>query len=116
MKDTNLLQETIIALTQQSKTVSEVLWVGAEGVGKMSWDQFASVADFMYNSDFGLNEIRENLVVAGSDWWLERWEYDGSEGWSYKTLPKEPEAVLLVNRDTLSHEYGDPISEEHTAI
>ena len=37
------------------------------------------------------NEIMQYFRVAvGDNWWLERAEYDGSEWWEFKTIPKEP--------------------------
>ena len=32
-----------------------------------------------------------DLLIVGKDFWLERVEYDGSEWWEFKTMPREPE-------------------------
>lgn len=42
------------------------------------------------NNGYGWPEIPKDLVVVGDNWWLERAEYDGSEWWEFKTIPKEP--------------------------
>ncbi len=85
----NLLEETIKILEEYSKTPSDVLWVGDETVA-FSWDYFASIADREYDSGFGGQEVLANLLVVGADWWLERFEYDGSEHWELKTMPIKP--------------------------
>jgi len=40
-----------------------------------------------YDSGYGSAEIREDLIIVGNGWWLERDEYDGSEWWVYRTKP-----------------------------
>ena len=79
---TNLLQETITYLASNNLSPSDVVWVGnREGTIWFSWDQFASMADKEYDDGYGACEVCVDLVVVGGDWWLERWEEDGSEGW-----------------------------------
>lgn len=55
-----------------------------------------------YDAGFGAAEIREDLVIVGKNWWLERREYDGSEWWVFRTMPELLEndigiAVLTTN-------------------
>jgi hypothetical protein len=90
----NLLQETIDYLKENGKSVSDVQWVGSEDVF-FSWEEFAKVADISYNDSYGIVEIVFDLVVVGSDFWLERSIYDGSEEWAFKTLPKKPETHII---------------------
>ncbi len=85
----SLLKETIKCLEDNGKTITDVVWVGT-GDKWFSWGEFASIADFEYDSGYGGNEIKMNLVVVGKDFWLERHEYDGSEWWEFKTLPQKP--------------------------
>jgi hypothetical protein len=40
-------------------------------------------------------------MVIGSDWWLERHEYDGSEWWEFKSLPKPREAAQPLTAASL---------------
>ena len=44
------------------------------------------VLDFEYDNGYGYQEI-DGIVLFSDNSWLERWEYDGSEGWEYKKAP-----------------------------
>lgn len=37
---------------------------------------------------YGAPEVATDLLVVGADFWLERCEYDGSEWWEFKQMPK----------------------------
>ena len=112
MSGPNLLKETIEILTSKGKTVEDVRWVGicdpdylasirpsptAQPFG--SWGEFARFADFEYDAGYGGANVNTELVIVGDDWWLERGEYDGSEWWQFKTMPKPP-AERLQLRDS----------------
>jgi hypothetical protein len=86
---TNLLGETLAALHNHGLTTKDVLWVGsADGKMAMIWEEFEPIAEMTdYNSDYGSPKIAQDLIVVGSNWWLERGEYDGSEWWEYKSMP-----------------------------
>jgi hypothetical protein len=84
---TNLLEETVRKLTENDKSPDDVRWVGNDKI-EITWEQFAKLADNTYDSGFGRQEVAEDLVVVGDDFWLERHEYDGFEWWEYKTLPR----------------------------
>jgi hypothetical protein len=85
---TNLLDETLHTLQKNGKAPEDVLWVGsADGEFSLPWDDFARIADVEYYSGFGANEVPTDLVVVGATWWLSRWEYDGSEGWTFNKRP-----------------------------
>lgn len=98
---TNLLKETIEILKENGKSETDVLWVGRgfssgyynykKQEYKSTWEDFKEKADFNYDDGYGGNEIPMDLIVVGKDFWLERHEYDGSEWWEFKTMPKEPE-------------------------
>jgi len=106
---TNLLKETIEALSNHGHTPEEVLWVGQSldvhpsryhtGIPEpfwFSWSEFATPAAVTdYDNGFGGAEIASDLVVVGDGWWLERHEYDGSEWWEHKQLPPKPSAHAL---------------------
>ena len=91
----NLLQETIEMLRDNNKTPKDVKWVGGKGV-KSTWENFAAVANKEYDDGFGGQEVAQDLLIVGEDWWLERHEYDGSEWWEFKQLPKEPEKQIVL--------------------
>lgn len=87
---TNFLEETLYAVNGR-----EVLWVG-QGDEWMTWEDFKQRAHFEYYNGFGGEEINTNLMIVGSDWWLVRHEYDGSEWWSEYSYPLKPDSY---NRD-----------------
>ena len=91
----NLLKETTEAIADEGHTVEDVQWVGAvidseEEGWSCSWQEFEKEADLTYHAGYGGQEINEYLLVVGSNWWLERHEYDGRERWEHKTLPMRP--------------------------
>lgn len=97
MDDINLLQETIEKLKDHKKKPKDVLWVGSRDLW-FSWDHFKTIADVEYDNGYGGAEVIDGLLVVGKDWWLERHEYDGSEWWEFKTLPKKPRVNKLPQR------------------
>jgi hypothetical protein len=112
----NLLEETTSILARHQKTPSDVRFVTVASInsGKYedlgpcsgSWDDFAALANFTYDSGYGGAEVAEELKVVGDDWWLERGEYDGSEWWEFKQLPEMPKCSQgLVT--VLSYEPSD---------
>jgi len=85
----NLLDETLSFLQRHGLTEEDVCWVG-DGVNYCSWNDFVGIANVEYDAGYGIQEIEEDLIVVGKDWWLERHEYDGSEWWEFKKLPEKP--------------------------
>lgn len=89
----NLARETLDILKENGKTIHDVRWVGhydSDRKKRISVDEFFVAAmRTNYDNDYGSPEIDTSLVVVGDDWWLERAEYDGSEWWEFKTLPKK---------------------------
>lgn len=90
-----LLQETIRIIEANDKSTGDVQFVQSTEdtypqpsvTAWCTWEEFAKYADFEYDSGYGGVEVNEYLIVVGSDWWLERHEYDGSEWWEFKQLP-----------------------------
>lgn len=93
----NLLQETKRVLKNYGHTLSDIVWVGCKDY-RIEIKQFIELADVIYDDGYGGEEVATDLLVVGTDWWLERHEYDGSEWWEYKTLPQMPQEVKTVNR------------------
>jgi hypothetical protein len=88
----NLLKETQNILEWSGKTPADVLWVGSfDGEYTITWAEFEQLANIEYDSGYGGQEIANDLVVVGNDWWLTRSEYDGSEGWHFNTKPQAGE-------------------------
>lgn len=100
----NLLNETIDILLNHEKHREDIEFVvGLDNsikeyypwdcdekdyLVRTTWEEFASKADKMYDNGFGGAEVLEITMIVGKDFWLERHEYDGSEWWEYKELPK----------------------------
>lgn len=90
----NLLTETILDLEKNNKTLEDVEFCLIEN-RYFSVELFKKISNKSYNCSFGGNEVNLSLVLVGKDFWLERWEYAGSEGWVYKSLPKKTELEEL---------------------
>ena len=93
----NLLRETIDVLGEHGKSVADIKWIGCEKF-KIPFVNFVSVADVEYDSGYGSQEVAIDLIICGEDFWLERHEYDGSEWWEYKEMPKEPKEEVVIDR------------------
>ena len=92
----NLLAETKNILENNSKKFEEIIWIG--GNDFFTKENFETILDVDYDSGFGGQEIATNLKIVGDSWWLERHEYDGSEWWEFKEMPKEPKIYKAVFR------------------
>lgn len=96
---TNLLQETIKVIEDCGHTTHDVKWVGSrDGVFAIDWEKFCELANFEYDSGYGGQEIANDLVVVGEDWWLERHDYDGSEWWEHKKIPQIQSATIPISK------------------
>lgn len=111
-EDRNLLNETLEDLADNGKAPEDVRWVGVaaesyEAGWWIDWATFVNTAcAAIYPRDRGGSHIEPHLVVVGDGWWLERWEFDGAEGWDFKTQPAKPEAEanfvtrrMLISKD-----------------
>ncbi|NLP34788.1 MAG: hypothetical protein GX359_06265 [Clostridiales bacterium] len=94
---TNLLEETLEILRDNGKSFDDVVWIGSPD-GYIAKELFLKLADVCYNNSFGGQEIAEDLLIVGEDWWMERCEYDGSEWWEFKTMPVKPKDELHPTR------------------
>ena len=95
----NLLKETKNVLRENGKKPSDVVWVGCREF-QIPISEFIKCADREYDEGFGAPHVAEDLPIVGSDFWLERHEYDGSEWWEYKELPQTPQEVRHIHRVT----------------
>ena len=95
---TNFLKETIDVLKLNGVSPEDVLYV-FNSLGYCSWEEFEKLADFDYENGYGFLTIDVALIVRGSDWWLERKEYDGSEWWEFRREPVKSKQVHDVALD-----------------
>ena len=97
----NLLDETLEIIKKNGKSTDEIKfvkykwneWTNSGVVYHecyMTWDDFLSQANREYNDEYGGTEVKDDLQIVGTNWWLERHEYDGSEWWEFKSLPNKP--------------------------
>ncbi len=105
----NLLNETLEIMKKNNKTPEDVNFIRckwsnwekdfeySEYKHYMTWDDFASQADKEYDNGYGGTEVKDDLQIVGTNWWLERHEYDGFEWWEFKSLPKKPKEYKKFN-------------------
>jgi len=95
----NLLNETMNDLDVHGKFAHDVCFVMCDDIF-MSFEDFKEWAkDIEYYDGYGECQISLKLKIVGLDWWLERTEYNGSEWWAFKQLPKKPKTygkIVLV--------------------
>ena len=85
----NLWKETIEILNIHNKTWNDVEFISSDNF-EITKDNFERVAkNTNYDNGFGVQEIAYDIKIVGNNWWLERSEYDGAEGWDFKTLPEK---------------------------
>lgn len=85
----NLKEETLEILEVNGKSKEDVRWVGGADFS-IPLSEFWTLADQEYDSGYGGQEVAEDLIVVGEDFWLERHEYDGAEWWEFKEMPTIP--------------------------
>ena len=95
---TNLWEETVRVLGRHEldfdKDVIQVQTVD----GYIEKETFKTMAIATnYDAGYGSAKIREDLVIIGTDWWLERKEYDGKEWWSFLSMPPLTEKKAEVH-------------------
>lgn len=95
----NLYDEIVEKLEEHNKNINDIVWVGTRNY-KIDKTKFLEDAKKLYYDDgYGLSVINEDLLIVGKGWYLERWEYDGSEGFRYISLIEEPKETREYSRD-----------------
>ena len=111
-KLTNLWEETVSFLATYNKSwEDDVIAVCGSNftIPKELFEKLAKETN--YYRGYGHQIVAYDLVIAGTDWWLQRWEYDGSEGWEYFTTFTPPEVVRdditkLADDECVLHWWG----------
>lgn len=103
--DSNLYNEIVSDLKNKNKTVDDISWIGT--IEKLyDTEKFLSLAKKInYDPGYGGEEISQDLLIVGKDFWLERHEYDGSEWFEYKTLPSKPVIHVNVNEEEIKYKW-----------
>ena len=100
----NVKEELLDTLYQINKTVDDILFINIKLYNK--WSDYDNEKiksetvstkkeilnlldryDISYDDGFGSQNLF-GVIVFKDNTWLERYEYDGSEGWDYKKCPK----------------------------
>ena len=99
---TNLLKETEACIKRIYNTPEDIKWIGSySGEYACTWGQFKELADFEYDSGFGSQKVALDLVIVFTDGsWLDRYEYDGSEGWRSHRVPTIGDTTKPIDRLT----------------
>ena len=92
----NLLKETIEKLKDNNKDPKDVLWVGNDEY-RCTWEEFSLLANRTYDCGYGGQEVARDIKIVGLGFWLERHEYDGSEWWEFKEVPKKNCQTKKIN-------------------
>ena len=92
----NFIKQTKDYFERLNINENDIIWVGSkDGKYACSWNNFVEkFKDLEYHNGFGGQEIANDLVVVGKDWWIERHDYDGSEWWEFKKLPNISETPV----------------------
>src|SRR5690606_13822649 len=95
----NLYYEMVAALKENGKYPNEILRSGSTNYGWFSWENFKELAEKTdYDNGYGWQEIAQDLVLVGDGFWIERSEYDGAEGWDFKSSPRKPDKLRIPLR------------------
>lgn len=65
------------------------------GFSEEEFYDFIKHLDFEYWSGHGTQHLFGYIVLADGTW-MERWEYDGAEGWEHKSCPRFQEVFELA--------------------
>lgn len=93
---TNLLTETLEAMQDAHKTHNDIVYIGSLRSGhRCTWQEYEVIANRNYDAGYGCHEVALDLVIVfGDGSWLERFEYDGSEDWRFKSTMQCPDFEL----------------------
>lgn len=85
----NLFEETFKKLEEEGLSFSSISYISMDGY-RMDVDTFVELARRTnYDSGYGEQEINSSLCIWGLYWVMYRCEYDGSEWWEIRKLPRD---------------------------
>lgn len=98
----NLLEETKEILSKHNKTLDDIEfailipsgWCIDNKDFHILEGNLEKKLNVEYYNGYGSVEVNLSLKLVGKNFWLERYEYDGSECWEYKELPKSPDKKI----------------------
>lgn len=105
---TNLLAETERCFSELNFSWDDVAFIACDdfSISIENFRQVAATAD--YDAGYGAPEVAQDLIIVfKNDSWLERDEYDGSEGWIYRHLPYKPETERKIHALVVGQKKND---------
>ncbi len=85
----NLLEETVKELNDVGLSFDSVSYVSMDGY-RMEVETFKDLAARTnYECGYGEQEINSSLCIWGLYWIMFRCEYDGSEWWEMRIMPRD---------------------------
>jgi hypothetical protein len=78
---------------------SEYVFILKDSYSELAYRSFLEDLDFEYNDGFG-RQMLFGVIWYTDGTWSERYEYDGSECWSHKTIPKFDETKENAEKET----------------
>lgn len=114
----NLLEETLRVIESEGLSPNDIKFIGTfDTEYGCTWDEFTILADIEYDSGFGAQEIASDLIVMFNDnTYLTRYEYDGSEHWSYTPVIKVPSEFKPIEALTVPGGMWCSMSDIHEII
>jgi len=89
----NLFDETEKALNNHKLSLRNAKFVCSRG-GQISIANFTSQAkNFTYDNESGRIMLDPYLKIVGVAWWMERFVYNGREGWYFCKKPWTPKVI-----------------------
>ena len=93
----NLKSEIVEIIENEKKIGNHLEYIVIDGL-EVDLKDLLQVADFHYDSGYGIPYINHNIVMMFSDGsYYTRVEYDGSEWFGRITPPKRPKEKLVVS-------------------
>jgi hypothetical protein len=83
----NFLKETVEDLERIGKTIDDIEKVYCSEF-QITKENFIEFADQEYDDGLGVQEMPLDIVILGSDFYMTRHEYDGSENWDIHIMPE----------------------------
>lgn len=110
MRMRNLWDETIEFLEHHKLTWDDVQYIagGTFQITKENFEEVARKTD--YDAGYGSAEVAHDLMLVGSNWWLVRAEYDGSEWWQFLQQP-DVWRLQVIPVTTLARRYGGTLDD-----
>lgn len=99
----NFKEHVCAFLNKHGESIENANWAGFVGYGKFETiDEFLEFCDFEYEEDMydlmpefsRFDDIIEQLVIVGDDWWVEIYTYDGLNYLDFKKSPDKPKLFV----------------------